>query len=89
MGSPLKPSCWFRYVDDIFVIWSHGEAVLADYFAHLNNVHPAYNLLVLWKKGRFSNWVSWTYYSPARRMMHWATQCTENRVYDRYLAKRL
>jgi hypothetical protein len=24
----LKPTCWYRYVDDIFAIWPHGEASL-------------------------------------------------------------
>ena len=37
---PLKPRCWFRYVDDTFVIWSHGEEELGRFLAHLNQVHP-------------------------------------------------
>jgi retron-type reverse transcriptase len=24
-----KPTCWFRYVDDTFVIWPHGPEKLA------------------------------------------------------------
>ena len=23
--SPLKPLVWWRYIDDIFMIWPHGE----------------------------------------------------------------
>ena len=23
--SPLKPFIWWRYIDDIFMVWTHGE----------------------------------------------------------------
>jgi hypothetical protein len=34
-----KPLCWFRYVDDTFVIWPHGPGKLNDFLDHLNSVH--------------------------------------------------
>jgi hypothetical protein len=34
-----NPACWFRYVDDTFVIWSHGLAKLKDFLIHLNELH--------------------------------------------------
>jgi hypothetical protein len=36
---PHKPLCWFRYVDDTFVIWPHGPDRLRDFLDHLNSVH--------------------------------------------------
>jgi hypothetical protein len=30
-----KPVCWFRYVDDTFVIWPHGQEKLEDFLIHL------------------------------------------------------
>ena len=33
---PLQPMMWLRYVDDIFVVWSHGMEVLGDFDNHLN-----------------------------------------------------
>ena len=33
---PLQPTMWLRYVDDIFVVWSHGMEVLGDFHNHLN-----------------------------------------------------
>ena len=36
----LKPVCWYRYVDDTFVIWSHGQEKLRDFLLHLNSIHP-------------------------------------------------
>lgn len=38
-SAPLKPKCWFRYVDDTFVVWSHGEEELLAFLQHLNSVH--------------------------------------------------
>ncbi|XP_039304223.1 uncharacterized protein LOC120357563 isoform X2 [Solenopsis invicta] len=34
--TPFKPSTWFRYVDDTFVIWSHGKETLPPFLAFLN-----------------------------------------------------
>jgi hypothetical protein len=35
-----KPTCWFCYVDGIFVIWRHGPKELNEWLNHLNNIHP-------------------------------------------------
>jgi len=34
-----RPLCWFRYVDDTFVIWPHGREKLDDFHRLLNSVH--------------------------------------------------
>jgi len=34
-----KPVCWFRCVDDMFVIWSHGQEKLTQFLNHLNRLH--------------------------------------------------
>ena len=36
----LKPSMWFRYIDDTFILWSHREDVqiLLD---HVNSIRPS------------------------------------------------
>ena len=36
----LKPWVWWRYIDDVFMIWEHGEESLKEFFSHLNNVDP-------------------------------------------------
>nr|XP_023028461.1 uncharacterized protein LOC111516540 [Leptinotarsa decemlineata] len=38
--SHYKPSCWLRYVDDIFVIWPHGSEHLHAFLNHINSSHP-------------------------------------------------
>ncbi|XP_023024928.2 uncharacterized protein [Leptinotarsa decemlineata] len=37
--SHLKPTCWLRYVDDVFVIWLHGSE---DFHAFLNHINSLY-----------------------------------------------
>jgi len=34
-----KPVCWFRYVDETFIIWPHGQEKLEDFLIHLNGLH--------------------------------------------------
>nr|XP_023015434.1 uncharacterized protein LOC111504940 [Leptinotarsa decemlineata] len=38
--SHLKPTCWIRYVDDVFVIWPHGSEDLHAFLNHINSSHP-------------------------------------------------
>jgi hypothetical protein len=33
-----KPVCCFRYVDDNFVIWPHGQEKLTEFLNHLNGL---------------------------------------------------
>jgi hypothetical protein len=34
-----KPTCWFRHVDDTFVIWPHGIDKLRNFLTHLNSIN--------------------------------------------------
>ncbi|GJQ77972.1 hypothetical protein Trydic_g2333 [Trypoxylus dichotomus] len=35
-----KPLCWYRYVDDTFVVWPHGADTLSEFLQHLKSFHP-------------------------------------------------
>ena len=35
-----KPMIWWRYIDDIFFIWEHGEESLEKFLNKLNTFHP-------------------------------------------------
>ena len=35
----LQPVRWFRYVDDTFIIWPHGQEKLTEFLNHLNRLH--------------------------------------------------
>ena len=39
-NSPLKPFVLWRYIDDIFMIWQHGEEELTKFLQDLNSCHP-------------------------------------------------
>ena len=38
--APFAPTVWFRYLDDTFAIWNHGEEKLEECLNHLNIIHP-------------------------------------------------
>ena len=38
------PSCYFRYLDDIFLVWPHSKSEFNDFFNTLNNHHPTIKL---------------------------------------------
>lgn len=35
-----KPWLWWRFLDDIFTIWTHGRALLDLFLENLNQFHP-------------------------------------------------
>ena len=39
INSPYKPHTWFRYIDDIFVVWTEGQEKLELFVDYLNNLH--------------------------------------------------
>ena len=36
----FQPLVWFRYIDDIFFIWTHGEKSLKNFMMEFNNFNP-------------------------------------------------
>ena len=36
----LRPTVWWRYIDDIFFTWDHDEAQLHTFMDHMNQFHP-------------------------------------------------
>ena len=43
-----KPLIWWRYIDDIFLVWEHGESALRDFIAELNAFHPSVKFTSEW-----------------------------------------
>ena len=46
----MKPYVWWRYIDDDFLIWKHGEKVLKVFLEHLNTFHPNIKFTNKWSK---------------------------------------
>lgn len=34
----LKRKCWFRYVNNTFIVWQHGLDIIKEPLGHLNNM---------------------------------------------------
>ena len=47
-----KPSVRLRYVDDTFVIWSHGREKLDKFLNHINTIHPNIQFTMETEKNR-------------------------------------
>ena len=41
-GSCNKPLVWFRYIDDIFAIWTYGEDKFNDFMLYINSIHSSF-----------------------------------------------
>ena len=48
--SEYKPYLWWRYTDDIFFIWEHGENKLKSFLDKINKVHPTIKFTDEWSK---------------------------------------
>ena len=44
----LKPYIWWRYIDDIFLIWEHGEESLKLFLGKINSIHPTIKFTADW-----------------------------------------
>ena len=51
---PLKPYLWWRYIDDIFMVWTHGEDKLEDFINHINSLHSTIKFTHKFSKSHIS-----------------------------------
>ena len=53
-----KPQCYFRYLDDIFLVWPHSREEFTEFFNILNSHHPNIKLKSnIEKKPSISFWM--------------------------------
>ena len=50
----LKPYIWWRYIDNIFLIWEHGEEPLKLFLKKINVVQPTIKLMADWPYSSFN-----------------------------------
>ena len=46
----LQPRIWWRYIDDIFFIWKHGEDSLSQFIETLNAFYPTIKFTAEWSR---------------------------------------
>ena len=46
----FKPYLWWRYIDDIFFLWEHGEEKLKSFIDNINKIHPTIKFAADWSK---------------------------------------
>ena len=44
----IKPHTWWRYIDDIFIIWTEGENSLKDFIDYLNSAYGTIKFTWKW-----------------------------------------
>ena len=40
----VRPWVWYRYIDDVFFIWTHGEEKLSSFVEYMNSYHQIIKL---------------------------------------------
>ena len=46
----FKPYLWWRYIDDIFFLWEHGEEKLMSFIDNINKMHLTIKFTADWSK---------------------------------------
>ena len=66
-SSPLTPLFYMRFIDDIFMIWTHGSEELEQFTTRANSSHPSIkfkikfkNRHILMKAAILCNRINWT-----------------------------
>ena len=46
----FKPYLWWRYIDDIFFLWEHGEEIRKSFIDNINKMDPTITFKADWSK---------------------------------------
>ena len=49
-GADKRPDVWWRYIDDVFVIWPFGEGCLMEFLNYINSTHPTIKFTAEWSR---------------------------------------
>ena len=64
----LRPFLWKRYIDDIIIIWQHGEQTLKKFIEHANSIHDTIKFEGDYSKDRI-NFLDTTIYFNDNRIL--------------------
>ena len=49
-NAEVKPRIWWRYIDDIFIVWTEGEEKLKEFIDYINNAHDTIKFTYKWSE---------------------------------------
>lgn len=49
-NAEVTPRIWWRYIDDIFIVWTEGEEKLKKFIDYLNNAHETIKFTYKWSE---------------------------------------
>ncbi len=50
-SAQYKPTLWLRYMDDTFVLWSHGKEKLMEFHKHINSLRESIQFTIKTEEG--------------------------------------
>ena len=71
-SAQLHPLIWLRYIDDVLLIWTHGEATLKIFLHHLNSYNPTIKFTDEWSRSN-NNFLDTNLYINGTRIYHLTT----------------
>ena len=80
----LKPRIWKRFIDDIFIIWNHGETALQDLLQQLNTFHPTIKFTEEHSEFGISFLDTFTYINGSKLKTRVYHKPTDNKQYLHY-----
>ena len=46
-GGDIRPNLWWRYRDDVFEVWTHGEEKLREFTDYINTLYPTIKFTIV------------------------------------------
>ena len=46
-GGDIRPNLWWRYRDDVFEVWTHGEEKLREFTDYINTLYPTIKFILV------------------------------------------
>ncbi len=78
---PLQATIWLRYIDDIFMIWPHGEDELNKFVTHLNSCHNTIKFTTEVSKSH-TNFLDTTVFVAENRSLKTRLYCKPTDTHD-------
>ena len=79
----LIPLLWKRFIDDIFLFWTHGKEQFLSFIQHLNSFHPTIKFEVT-HSNKSVNFLDTTIYITPQNTLHTSNPLTICQSYTKH-----